>query len=29
MNGKRYEDEQIFFALRRAQAGTPVDEICR
>lgn len=29
MKRKRYTDEQIAFALRQAEAGTPVDEICR
>lgn len=29
MKRKRYTDEQISFALRQAEAGTPVDEICR
>jgi hypothetical protein len=26
---KRYTDEQIAFALRQAETGTPVEEICR
>jgi putative transposase len=26
---KRYADEQIAFALRQAESGTPVEEICR
>ncbi len=26
---KRYTDEQVSFALRQADAGTPVEEICR
>lgn len=26
---KRYADEQIAYALRQAEAGTPVAEICR
>jgi putative transposase len=29
MKRKRYTDEQISFALRQAQSGTPVEEICR
>lgn len=29
MKRKRYSDEQIAFALRQAEAGTPVEEICR
>ena len=29
MKRKRYTDEQISFALRQAESGTPVDEICR
>lgn len=29
MKRKRYTQEQIAFALRQAEAGTPVDEICR
>ena len=29
MKRKRYSDEQIAFALRQAESGTPVDEICR
>jgi putative transposase len=29
MPKKRYTDEQIAFALRQAEAGTPVGEICR
>jgi len=29
MKRKRYTDEQIAFALRQAEAGTPVAEICR
>jgi len=29
MNRKRYTDEQIGFALRQAEAGTSVEEICR
>jgi putative transposase len=29
MPKKRYTDEQIAFALRQAEAGTPVEEICR
>jgi putative transposase len=26
---KRYTEEQIAFALRQAESGTPVEEICR
>jgi putative transposase len=29
MKRKRYADEQIAFALRQAESGTPVEEICR
>lgn len=29
MKRKRYTDEQISLALRQAESGTPVDEICR
>ena len=29
MKRKRYRDEQIAFALRQAEAGTPVEEVCR
>jgi transposase-like protein len=29
MPKKRFTDEQIAFALRQAEAGTSVDEICR
>ena len=29
MKRKRYTDEQNSFALRQAESGTPVDEICR
>jgi putative transposase len=29
MKRKRYSDEQIAFALRQAEPGTSVDEICR
>jgi putative transposase len=29
MKRKSYRDEQIAFALRQAESGTPVDEICR
>ena len=29
MKQKRYTDEQIAFALRQAEGGTAVDEICR
>ncbi len=29
MKRKRYSDEQIAFALRQAENGTLVDEICR
>ena len=29
MKRKRYTDEQIAFALRQAETGTAVDEICR
>lgn len=29
MKRKRYADEQIAFALRQAEGGTSVEEICR
>jgi putative transposase len=29
MKRKRFTEEQIAFALRQAEAGTPVEEICR
>jgi putative transposase len=29
MKRKRFTDEQIAFALRQAEAATPVEEICR
>ena len=29
MKRKRYSDEQIAFALRQAESGTAVEEICR
>ena len=29
MKRKRYTDEQIAFALRQAESGTAVEEICR
>lgn len=29
MKRKRYADEQIAFALRQAESGTAVEEICR
>jgi len=29
MKRKRYTDEQIAYALRQAEAGTPVTETCR
>ncbi len=29
MERKRYNDEQIAFALRQAESGTAVEEICR
>ncbi len=29
MKRKRYSDEQIAFALRQAEGGTAVEEICR
>ncbi len=29
MRRKRYADEQIAFALRQAEGGTSVEEICR
>ncbi len=29
MKRKRYSDEQIDFALRQAEGGTAVEEICR
>ena len=28
MKGKRYSDEQITYALRQAEGGTPVAEVC-
>ncbi len=29
MKRKRYTDEQVAFALRQVEAGTPVAEVCR
>jgi putative transposase len=29
MKRKRYSDEQIAFALRQAESGTVIEEICR
>jgi len=29
MKRKRFTDEQIAFALRQAEGGTPVKEVCR
>ncbi len=29
MKQKRYTDEQITYALRQAEAGTPVADVCR
>jgi putative transposase len=29
MKRKRYTDEQIAYALRQAEAGTPIREVCR
>ena len=29
MKRKRFTDEQITFALRQAEGGTPVTEVCR
>jgi len=29
MKRKRFTEEQIAFALRQAESGTPVEEICR
>lgn len=29
MKKKRYTDEQITYALRQAEAGTPVVDVCR
>ncbi len=29
MKRKRFKDEQIAFALRQAESGTPVKEVCR
>ena len=28
MKRKRYTDEQIAYALRQAEAGTPIKEVC-
>ena len=28
MKGKRYSEEQITYALRQAEGGTPVAEVC-
>lgn len=29
MKRKRYTDEQIAYALRQAEAGTPIKDVCR
>jgi putative transposase len=29
MEGKRFPDEQITYALRQAEAGAPVADVCR
>ncbi len=29
MKGKRFTDEQITYAVRQAEAGTPVADVCR
>jgi putative transposase len=29
MKRKRYTDEQVAYALRQAEAGTPIKEVCR
>lgn len=29
MKGKRYSEEQIVYALKRAEAGVKVNEVCR
>jgi putative transposase len=29
MKGKRFTDEQIAYALRQAEGGTPVVDVCR
>ena len=29
MKGKRYNEEQIAFALRQAESGVPAVEVCR
>jgi putative transposase len=29
MKGKRLSDEQITYALRQAEGGTPVADVCR
>ena len=29
MKGKRFTDEQIAYALRQAEGGTPVADVCR
>ena len=29
MKRKRYTDEQIAYALRQAESGTPIKEVCR
>ena len=29
MKRKRYTDEQVAFALRQAEGGTPIAEVCR
>jgi putative transposase len=29
MKGKRFTEEQITYALRQAESGTPVSDVCR
>ena len=29
MSGKRYTEEQIIFAIKQSDSGTPVKDICR